>query len=143
MAGEQHIIVGCTLRLFRNGPSVLVEMTGVLKLQNCEAIKNRLLPLLPEGIQDLSLHMAQISEVDSAGLGVLVGLHMSARKNKVEFHLLAPTNYQMKLLEATRLNSVLDIRSGMHAEEIWLRLARPEFSIPLPEPQVPQQPQPK
>lgn len=125
---------GCSINVYQSDKMVMAELAGVLKLQNCGAVKNRVILLLKEGIQAFYLHLGQVSEVDSAGLGVLVGLHMTARKNKIDFLLLSPTAYQMKLLDATRLTQVLSIRNGEAAEEIRSRLARPELSIPVPEP---------
>lgn len=131
MAGEQ--LMGCTIKAYKSETTCMAELAGVLKLQNCAAVKNRVLALLQECSQAFYLHLGQVSEVDSAGLGVLVGLHMTARKNKIDFHVLSPTSHQMKLLDATRLTSVLSIVSGVQAEEIWVRLARSENIIPVPE----------
>jgi anti-anti-sigma factor len=125
---------GCSISVYQSDKLVMAELSGVLKLQNCGAVKNRVLLLLKAGLQAFYLHLGQVSEVDSAGLGVLVGLHMTARKNKIDFNLLSPTACQMKLLDATRLTQVLSIRNGAQAEEVWSRLARPEFSIPVPDP---------
>lgn len=131
MAGEQ--LTGCTIKAYKSENTCMAEMAGVLKLHNCSAVKNRVLALLQNSGQAFYLHMGQVSEVDSAGLGVLVGLHMTARKNKIDFHVMSPNSHQMKMLDATRLSSVLSIVGGVKSEEIWGRLARPENIIPIPE----------
>lgn len=132
MALEQQAVNGCVIKAYQDHAAILVELAGVLKLQNCEAAKHQILALLRQENQRFYLHLGQLTEIDSAGLGVLVGLHMTARKSKVDFHLLSPTVYQTRLLETTRLSSILSIYNGIQAEEITARLGRPELKIPLP-----------
>jgi anti-anti-sigma factor len=118
---------------YKNADELLVKCMGWLRLHNCEMVKTRIQALSQEGIAKIYLHIGELNEVDSAGLGVIVGLHMTARKNKNDFQVVAPSAGQMRLLETTRLTSILHILSGIEAESVRQRLEKPEFSIALPD----------
>jgi len=102
-------------------------------MDNSQNIRDRLQLLLELASGKFYLHIGNVTELDSAGLGVLVGLHMTARKRKVDFVLVAPTAGQMRLLETTRLTSILSILSGLEAETLRQRLARPDQGVSEPE----------
>lgn len=112
----------CHLELHRSGDELLVMMSGVLRLSNGESTKNRLLELLDGTIQHLYINLAGVTEIDSAGLGVLVGLHMTSRTKKVNCRYLSPSPFQMRLFETTRITSIFSILTGIEAETIKQRL---------------------
>jgi anti-anti-sigma factor len=109
---------------------------GALRLQNSNWVREQIAGLMDLEPQTLYLHLGRLLEVDSSGLGLLVGLHMTARKRKIEFILLAPTDQQIKLFEATRLNAVFNLQTGTPAANAWERLVRDEFAFTPPAPPV-------
>jgi anti-anti-sigma factor len=129
----QRTIPECNVSIYRNGPEILAVLAGALRMQNGDLVKQKMLDLMVEGVQNIYLHLSRLMEVDSAGLGVLVGLHITSRKRKINFALVAPTNFQMKLFETTRLNSVFSLIDGIEAVDIWNKLARDENLVPLPD----------
>lgn len=126
---RQNLSPACSLTVYRNDSFILAALSGNLRLHNCEEVKQRVINLLTEDVRNFYLHLGQLKELDSVGLGVLVGLHTTARKRKCDFSLLSPTTFQVKLFEATRLNTIFSVISGVEAETLWLRLARDENRI--------------
>ena len=115
----------CLMKAYQNGDEVLYCLDGLLRMQNAEDVKRRIITVLSrDGIKTFCLNMALLTELDSAGLGVLVGLHMTARKMKKDFKILSPTAFQMRLLEGTRLTSILTIVTGIEAAATRSRLEK-------------------
>jgi anti-anti-sigma factor len=105
--------------VYRDAGNMLVKLGGSMRLPNCDAIKSALIPLMEApSPETYYLHLGALSELDSAGLGVLVGLHMTARNRKVQLRILSPTAFIAKLFESTKLNAVLTIMTGVEAEGI-------------------------
>lgn len=111
---------------------MMIEIIGALRMQNSEAVKQHLINFMTEGTEKLYLYLAQLTEIDSAGLGVLVGLHMTARKKKIDFYLTSPTEFQWKLFEATRMTSVFNLLSGIEAESLRSNLVCDRNKTELP-----------
>jgi tetratricopeptide (TPR) repeat protein len=61
--------------------------------------------------------------IDSAGLGVLVGLKMTTNKNKSRLILVSPSKAVHDILYISKLDSIFDIVTGNEAEAIRTRLA--------------------
>lgn len=123
----------CTLAAFRKEATALVDMAGSLRLHQTEQIRQSVAALMTEGTEKVYIYLGRLFDMDSAGLGMLVGLHMTARKKKIEMWLVSPTDYQMRLLEATKLTAVLNLVSGPQGEALRADLAREELRIALPE----------
>lgn len=122
----------CDLIAYRSANEMLVVLAGSLRLYNSESVKKQILELIDSEPDILYLHLGQLVELDSAGLGVLVGVHIHARKRKIELKLLSPSAPQMKLLETTRLTAVLTIVSGVEAQDIRNRIEKAENQYELP-----------
>lgn len=123
------IAAATQLKFYRHGVDVFVTLTGPLRMHNSEEIKLRILKYMDAPCERLYIHLGRVTELDSAGLGVLVGLHMTARKKNIAFKLLSPAAFQMTLFTTTRLNQVITIVSGIEAEQLRERLEREEFAI--------------
>jgi len=132
MIGSLSSSSGITIQYYKDAGTVLAVLDGVLRLHNSDWVRGQLTGLMGLEPQVLYLHLAKLLEVDSSGLGLLVGLHMTARKKKIEFILLAPGAQQMKLFESTRLDGVLNLQMGTAAAEAWERLVRNEFAFTPP-----------
>jgi anti-sigma B factor antagonist len=60
----------------------------------------------------LVLHMASVSAIDAAGLGLLVELHHWAQKRNVSLTIADPSSRVEKLLAMTNLDRVLPVRNS-------------------------------
>lgn len=67
--------------------------------------------LLSEGGKKIVLNMLNVTYIDSSGLGMLVGLHVSARSQGAEMHLSNLGAKFQDVLQLTRLFTVFDIYS--------------------------------
>jgi anti-anti-sigma factor len=125
-------VSNCKVTCYRHEEDLLVVPEGRLRLENCEALKTLLRGALLLRPVRLALLMSRLTEIDSAGLGVLVGLHMTSRKNKCELLLLSPTAQHVNLLKMTRLDQVIRIVGGIEAEDLRRHIEKPEHEIELP-----------
>lgn len=94
--------------------ALLVRCNGRLTAEHTDALKTHIRGLIPT-TKGIILDLREITRLDSAGLGTLVGLYISAKKANCQF-LLANYNQSVKdLLGLTNLLSVFEdcARSGM------------------------------
>lgn len=120
----------CTVQAYQEGGDYLLVFLGVLRLQNSETIKAAVIELLEREVRDIFADLSGLLEVDSAGLGVLVGMHMTARKKKVPFYIVAPAPFQMRLFESTRLDSVFNLlTTSSDVEELRGRMLTSENQV--------------
>lgn len=92
-----------------DGRIVLGEETNSLR----EKVKN----LLAEGKQKLVLDMSNVTLIDSAGLGTLVGVHQSASTRGASLRLCNLGAKFRELLQMTRLLTVFEV-SNNEAEAV-------------------------
>jgi len=75
------------------------------------ALRERVKQLLGETKQ-IVLNLAEVSYIDSGGLGTLVGLHSSARHIGADIKLASLTQRVGDLLQVTKLVTVFDVYDG-------------------------------
>jgi anti-anti-sigma factor len=98
---------GLTLRSYAWEDAVVVQCIGDLTVEHSESFKAHVRNVLPKA-KRLIIDLKDVQRVDSAGLGAIVGLYISARKGACEFVL---TNYNssvQNLLGLTHLLSVFE-----------------------------------
>ena len=84
-----------------NGRVVLGEESNLLR----EKIKS----LIGEGKKKIVLNMANVTYIDSAGLGILVAAHVSAENQGAALHLSNLGNKFHDVLQLTRLLTVFSV----------------------------------
>lgn len=84
-----------------NGRIVLGEESNLLR----EKIKS----LIGEGKKKIVLNMANVTYIDSAGLGILVAAHVSAKNQGAALHLSNLGNKFHDVLQLTRLLTVFSV----------------------------------
>ena len=67
--------------------------------------------LLSNGGRKIVLNMSNVTYIDSSGLGMLVGLHVSARSQSAELHLSNLGGKFKDVLQLTRLFTVFNVYS--------------------------------
>ena len=65
--------------------------------------------LIAQGSKEIILNLAGVAHLDSGGLGVVAGLHTSARQAGSHIRLAHPTPRTAKLLHTTNLLTVFDV----------------------------------
>src|SRR5262245_51952002 len=92
------------------GEVVVLELSGRMVLEDGDRqLKERVSALLAGGTRRIILSAAEVSYVDSAGLGALVGVFLSAKNVGGAVKLLNPTKKLVDLLTMARLLKVVDI----------------------------------
>jgi anti-sigma B factor antagonist len=84
-----------------NGRIVLGEESNLLR----ERVKS----LISEGKKKIVLNMANVAYIDSAGLGILVASHVSAKTQGAALHLSNLGNKFHDVLQLTRLLTVFSV----------------------------------
>ena len=79
----------------------LVRVSGELDLTTAAQVRETVLELLDGHAERISLDCAELSFIDSAGIGVLVGAEKRARQQACEFVVCRPTSAVMRALEQT------------------------------------------
>lgn len=102
----------------------LITMRGSLLLTNSEETCTKIETFLKtDGLTNLYLSLAEVDMVDSAGLGALVRINARAKSSKIKLSLLSPQPGVFDLLRRSKLDLILDVKSGEDAREIVERLA--------------------
>jgi anti-sigma B factor antagonist len=94
-----------TFEIERDGDTAVVKCHGRLVLGTSEELYQAVKPLLPE-LKAVVIDMADLTYVDSMGLGTLVRLYASSRQVGCEFKLLHLGKQLRNLLKMTNLLSV-------------------------------------
>jgi anti-anti-sigma factor len=105
---------GLKLEKRRQGDAAIILCTGNLTLEHAHALKSEGKEAIAQSKQ-LVLDLKGVNRMDSAGLGAVVGLYVSARKAKCEFLLINYNQSIKDLLGISHLLSVFEAcaQSGM------------------------------
>jgi anti-anti-sigma factor len=87
--------------------SALVRCSGRLTLETAPRLKDEIKRLLPES-RIITLDLTDLGYLDSAGLGALVGLYVSARKGDCQLRLINLNQRVKDLLGLARLTEIFE-----------------------------------
>jgi anti-sigma B factor antagonist len=90
-----------------------VTLIGELDDASVPLLRDRLAELTGELVGDLVLDIAGLSFVDSTGLGLFVTVHKNLEERGRRLILLGPTPMARRILEITRLDSVLHVEPAI------------------------------
>jgi anti-sigma B factor antagonist len=85
----------------------LVRCSGRLTIETAPRLKDEIKRLLPE-CRVITLDLTDLSYIDSAGLGVLVGAYVSTRKADCQLRLINLNQRVKDLLGLARLTSIFE-----------------------------------
>jgi anti-sigma B factor antagonist len=102
---------------------------GRIVLEECERLKELSLPLINRGTDQVIVDLSKVSFIDSAGLGVLVGMKMTSSKNGARIVLLQPSRPVSDILFISKLDGIFDIMTGAEADLLKSQLVQPHFRI--------------
>jgi anti-sigma B factor antagonist len=86
---------------------LVVQCAGRLTVEHTSMLKNEVKPLLPHN-KRIVLDLTDLTHMDSAGLGTLVGLYISAKRANCDFHLINLNKRVRELLGITHLLSIFE-----------------------------------
>lgn len=106
----------------RVGDVTILTLTGRLELDDGDSVlRDRANQLAAEGRVRLLLDMANVTRLDSAGIGVLVSKYLTMTKRGGTLKLLHLTERTSRLMDITRLVTIFEI---FHDEDEALRSFR-------------------
>ncbi len=135
------------IQVYKAANELYIQLSGRIVLDETDRLKKSVIPLLDSGVGHSFLDLSKVEFMDSAGLGVLVGMKMTVNKNKSRLTLLAPSKSVHDILFVSKLDSIFDILTGQEATSVRTRLAvtanliqSVEHSSPAQAPSAPAKP---
>ena len=90
------------------GAATVLELSGRLVMgDGDEPLKGKVRDLMKQGATHVMLNMTDVTYIDSAGLGALVGVSLSARHQGRVITLVNPSKRLIELLTTARLQNVV------------------------------------
>ena len=92
-----------------DGVSVVALDGRIVLGEESNSLRERVKTLIGEGKKKIVLNMANVKYIDSAGLGILVAAHVSAKNQDAAVHLSNLGNKFHDVLQLTRLLTVFNV----------------------------------
>lgn len=105
---------GLRLHTYTRVDSTIIQCAGKLTAEHSEGLKILVKSMIPH-TKRIILDLKEVTRMDSAGLGTVVGLYTSARKGKCDFLLINYNKSIKDLLGLTNLLSVFEACAQMGA----------------------------
>jgi anti-sigma B factor antagonist len=99
------------------GPVPVLRLLGSLDITTVDALRERTIHLLERNTPAVALDLAQVTLVDSCGMGALLGGKKRAVEQEVGFYLLDCPAPLQRLLDMVGLNRVMDFCTRRELEE--------------------------
>lgn len=114
---------------YRKSRELFIILRGRLVMCYCQETKVRLGNLITPTIDQIYLDLIELSFLDSAGLGVLVGLKMMANKNRTQLTMLAPPPRIEDIFRVSKLDAIFDILNGADSDVIRATLKQDDYCL--------------
>lgn len=115
------------IRIYEATGNLLVRLAGRIVLDECDRLKSTIVPAISGSVSQVNLDMSGVEFIDSAGLGALVGIKVSANKQRAKLTLVTPSRGVSDILMVSKLDSIFDVMTGADAEALVKTLAQPQF----------------
>lgn len=96
-------------RIIQVDNNLVLFLKGRLMLNQCRQLKDTVINRLNPTIQNIYIHLKEVDFIDSAGLGLLVGIKMSANKFNAQTYLVAPKSEVKTLFSVAKLDMIFKI----------------------------------
>ena len=91
------------------GSCVVARLSGTLDAESTEEFAASLEQHIPAGGSALLVELSQVASIDSSGLGAIIKLVTHAKLRQGQVLIVAPSPFVMGVLEATHLDTWLDV----------------------------------
>ena len=108
-----------SLKIHHLGEVAVFECSGRITAEDSSALRNAVLAQTDGHM--VVLDLKEVSQIDAAGLGVLVGLRNWAQNSGKELKLMNLMPRVERVMEITRLRSVFSICSAREMLDLWCR----------------------
>jgi anti-sigma B factor antagonist len=117
------------LEIYQARSDLYFLLRGRIVLEECEKLKATCTSLINKGVEQVVVDLSKVDFIDSAGLGVLVGMKITASKNRARIVLLQPSKSVADILYISKLDGIFDILTGAEAEVFRNQIVQPENRI--------------
>ncbi len=93
--------------------SAVLSLQGEVDVANSEQFKNAALSLLASGVKRLVVDLSRTDYIDSAGLGILVGLLKRVNESELTLFVTGAQPRVQRVFEITGLNQVFAMRADV------------------------------
>jgi len=111
------------IQVYKLNAELFIQVSGRIVLDECERLKTSTVSMIDKSVNQVHLDLSKVEFIDSAGLGVLVGLKMTTNKSKARLVLVSPSKGVHDILYVSKLDSIFDIVTGNEAEGIRAGMA--------------------
>lgn len=115
------------MKFYESANNLLVRMKGRIVLDECDRMKSSIATFINSSVSQINLDLSEVDFIDSAGLGALVGIKVSASKHRARLALVSPSRGVCDILMVSKLDSIFDIITGSDAEAVVKQLVHPQF----------------
>jgi anti-sigma B factor antagonist len=95
------------------GSTTVLALSGKFVLDNAGQLKEQVTSLLGRGVRQIVLDLANITFIDSSGLGEMVSCHATATRARGAIKLANLGKRTQDLLVITKLNMVFDVHPSV------------------------------
>ena len=92
-----------------HGDNIVVQLDGQMYVPDAAMLRERLLQYVDKGIRNVDVNMSHLDFIDSAGLGVLIGIHKRLLERGGRMRLMGLRGSVKELFTLTRLDKVFEI----------------------------------
>ena len=90
----------------REAPETIVRAKGRLTSETSNVLHDAFRSLIAPGTKSIVLDISEVSYIDSAGLGALLGVYISAQRAGCELQISNPSPRTKDLFHMTKLSSI-------------------------------------
>jgi anti-sigma B factor antagonist len=92
---------------------IIIDLSGQITLgEACAAIRDEVRDQIGNGSRKILLNLAEVTYIDSAGLGELTAAYTSVKNHGGELQLLSLTKRVHDLMQITKLYTVFDVHDN-------------------------------
>jgi anti-sigma B factor antagonist len=91
--------------------ATILDLDGPFVMADAPKFKTSVRQALDSGTKQLAVNMAQVSYLDSSGIGAIVGAFSAVKAAGAQCRFFAPSEQVLKVLKLVRLDTVLDLRA--------------------------------
>jgi anti-sigma B factor antagonist len=102
--------VSVAARTRQSGAVSIIDLSGRITLgEGCAVLRDTVRDLLAKGNKKIVLNMGEVTYVDSAGLGELVGSHATVSHQDGQLRLLNLQKKIRDLMQITKLHTIFEV----------------------------------
>lgn len=120
--------------IFKDNRELCVVLKGRVVLEDLGELKQSVLPRITSELEQVYIDLQPVDFVDSAGLGLLIGIKMTSKMNGAAIALMDPGKNVSDVLSISKMDGIFEVLKGADAAAVRDRLVKPENVQAIPNP---------